>query len=307
MITIQTDTGELQGHDFISRLFCGTVNWFGHLMSDIAGSSGGRGNANGGRGSGIVIPFYELFGLCDFGSFQVGENRNTLAVLATKAFQDGYDARWGLTMAIPVVLCDLSIRFIWSVRRFFGDKKQLSECIPSDKQPDLRMMVLVGNGTLCIVDGVDAAVRSGGNMLVFFMHLNLIAWYKLVKRVLAELIIRYDLSYADLAVYIEKINQELNQQLQVLRAIDYVMHSISPPTNFCIASRVLSSSSSFVSSIGRSARTLIFSSFIVCLQIKTGQSTRTVLQKVKGSVRRHSPVDNYFFLTIQRFLKNAMP
>ena len=87
MITIQTDTGELQGHDFISRLFCGTVNWFGHLMSDIAGSSGGRGNANGGRGSGIVIPFYELFGLCDFGSFQVGENRNTLAVLATKAFK----------------------------------------------------------------------------------------------------------------------------------------------------------------------------------------------------------------------------
>lgn len=68
---------------------------------------------------------------------------------------------------------------------------------------------------------VYAAVRSGGNMLVFFMHLNLIAWYKLVKRVLAELIIRYDLSYADLAVYIEKINQELNQQLQVLRAIDY--------------------------------------------------------------------------------------
>ena len=86
-----------------------------------------------------------------------------------------------------------------------------------------------------------------------------------------------------------------------------VMHSISPPTNFCIASRVLSSSISFGSSIGRSARTLIFSSFIVCLQIKTGQSTRTVLQKVKGSVRRHSPVDNYFFLTIQRFLKNAMP
>ena len=42
-----------------------------------------------------------------------------------------------------------------------------------------------------------------------------------------------------------------------------VMHSISPPTNFCMASRVLSSSISFGSSIGRSARTLIFSSFIV--------------------------------------------
>ena len=56
-----------------------------------------------------------------------------------------------------------------------------------------------------------------------------------------------------------------------------IKDSISPPTNFCMASRVLSSSISFGSSIGRSARTLIFSSFIVCLQIKTGQSKWIVL------------------------------
>ena len=74
--------------------------------------------------------------MCNFGSFQVGEDRNTLAILATKAFQKGYDARWGLTMAIPVVLCDLSIRFLWSARRYFGDKKPLQECIPSEKYPD---------------------------------------------------------------------------------------------------------------------------------------------------------------------------
>lgn len=223
-ITIQTDTYELQGNDFISKLFCGTVNWLGHLMSDVAGSSGGRGKNNGGRGSGIVIPFYELFGLCNFGSFQVGKDRNTLAILATKAFQKGYDARWGLTMAIPVVLCDLSIRFIWAVRRYFGDKKPLQECIPSEKYPDLRMMLLIGNGSLCFVDAIDAAVRSGGNALTFFLHLNLIAWYKLVKRVLAELLIRYDLSYADLAIYMQKINQELERQLQRLRQIDYAAY-----------------------------------------------------------------------------------
>lgn len=193
-------------------------------MSDVAGSSGGRGKNNGGRGSGIVIPFYELFGLCNFGSFQVGKDRNTLAILATKAFQKGYDARWGLTMAIPVVLCDLSIRFIWSVRRYFGDKKPLQECIPSEKYPDLRMMLLIGNGSLCFVDAIDAAVRSGGNALTFFLHLNLIAWYKLVKRVLAELLIRYDLSYADLAIYMQKINQELERQLQRLRQIDYAAY-----------------------------------------------------------------------------------
>lgn len=62
-----------------------------------------------------------------------------------------------------------------------------------------------------------------------------------------------------------------------LRDKDLAEDSISPPTNFCMASRVLSSSISFGSSIGRSARTLIFSSFIVCLQIKTGQSKWIVL------------------------------
>ena len=82
-------------------------------------------------------------------------------------------------------------------------------------------MLLIGNGSLCLVDVVDAGIRSGGNALVFFMHLNLIAWYKFVKRSIAELIIRFDLSYGDLAIYIEKINQELDQKLQMLRQIDY--------------------------------------------------------------------------------------
>ena len=53
LITIETNTYELQGHNFISKLFCGVTNWFGHIMSDIAGSSGAAG-----RGSGVVIPFY---------------------------------------------------------------------------------------------------------------------------------------------------------------------------------------------------------------------------------------------------------
>lgn len=67
LITIKSDPIEMQGGDLISKLFCGVANWFGHIMSDVAGSSGASG-----RGSGLAIPFYELFGLCDFGTFQVG-------------------------------------------------------------------------------------------------------------------------------------------------------------------------------------------------------------------------------------------
>lgn len=158
LITIKTDTFELQGNDYVSKLFCGVANWLGHIMSDVAGSSGAVG-----RGSGVVIPFYELFQLCDFGSFQVGENRNTLATIATKVFQEGYDARFGLTMAIPVLVCDLSIKLVWAIKHYFYHKRPLSECIPSKRHDDLRMMLIIGDGTLCLMDGADAAIKSGGN------------------------------------------------------------------------------------------------------------------------------------------------
>lgn len=117
IITIATDTYELQGGNFIAKLFCGVANWFGHIMSDIAGSSGARGNA--GRGAGVVMPFYELFQFCKFGSFKVGNDRQDLATIATRAFQEGYDFRFGMAAAIPVVLTDLSIRLIWALRRHF--------------------------------------------------------------------------------------------------------------------------------------------------------------------------------------------
>lgn len=217
LITIKTETFELQGHDFVSKLFCGVTNWFGHIMSDIAGSSGASG-----RGSGVVIPFYELFQMCDFGSFQVGQDRNTLATVATKVFQEGYDARFGLTMAIPVVLCDLSIKLIWAIKRYFYHKKPLLECIPNKRHSDLRIMLIIGEGTLCLFDGADAAIRSGGNWVNFFLRLNIIAWYRLVSLVLKEVCIRLGISVPlqkQLDAYI-RINEALTSYLRQLEKID---------------------------------------------------------------------------------------
>lgn len=217
LITIKTDTYELQGNNFISKLFCGITNWFGHIMSDVAGSSGASG-----RGSGVVIPFYELFQLCDFGSFQVGENRNTLATVATKVFQEGYDARFGLTMAIPVVLCDLSIKLIWAIKHYFYHKKPFEECIPTKKHDDLRIMLIIGDGMLCLMDGADAAIRSGGNWVKFFLRLNIIAWYRLVSLVFREVCIRLGISFSiqkQLDAYI-RINEALNLYLSQLEQID---------------------------------------------------------------------------------------
>ena len=187
-------------------------------MSDVAGSSGASG-----RGSGVVIPFYELFQLCDFGSFQVGQDRNTLATVATKVFQDGYDARFGLTMAIPVVLCDLSIKLIWAIKRYFYHMRPLHECIPTKRHDDLRIMLIIGDGTLCLMDGADAAIRSGGNWVNFFLRLNIVAWYRLVFLVFREICIRLDISLPlqkQLDAYI-RINEAMALYLTQLEKIDF--------------------------------------------------------------------------------------
>ena len=98
-------------------------------------------------------------------------------MVATKVFQNGYDARFGLTMAIPVVLCDLLIKLIWALKHYFYHKREINECIPNKRHDDLRVMLIMGNGTLCLLDGADAAFKSGGNCVEFMLRLNLIAWF----------------------------------------------------------------------------------------------------------------------------------
>lgn len=220
LITIKTDTYELQGNNFVAKLFCGVANWFGHIMSDVAGSSGSRGNA--GRGTGVVIPFYELFQFCKFGKFDVGKDKQDLATIATRAFQEGYDLRFGLAMSIPVIITDLSIRLIWSIRRYFQYEQPLRECIPTRKHESLRVMLLFGNGTLCVIDGLDAGVRSGGNVLAFFTRLNLVAWFRFGSLVMREVCIRVGIN-ADMESYLEawkQINEGISTYLAELKEID---------------------------------------------------------------------------------------
>ena len=160
--------------------------------------------------------------MCDFGSFPVGKDRNTLATVATKVFQAGYDARFGLTMAIPVVLCDLSIKLIWAIKHYFYHKKPLAECIPTKRHDDLRTMLIIGDGTLCLIDGADAAIRSGGNWVNFFLRLNIVAWYRLVSLVFREVCIRLGISFPlqkQLDAYI-RINEALTLYLSQLEQID---------------------------------------------------------------------------------------
>ena len=141
----------------------------------------------------------------------------------TKVFEEGYDARFGLTMSIPVILCDLSIKLLWAIKHYFYNKRPLSECIPNKWHDDLRIMLIFGDGTLCLMDGADAAIRSGGNWVNFFLRLNIIAWFRLVSLVLREICIRTGISFP-VQKQLEtnaKVNDALKLYLSELEQIDF--------------------------------------------------------------------------------------
>ena len=221
----------LQGSTLISRLFCGFVNWIGHLLSDMVGASSTRQPEKTGRGAGIPMPFYEMLTFANFGHF----DGNTVADIAIKAFENGYDARFAGAMAVPVVLNDLFIRFLWSVKKHFYAQCPWKQCIPMNKHDDLRVMLLVGNGCLCVVDGIDAFAKSSSDPVAFVLRLNLIAWGKLTLMAIKEVTIRLsrlwdDLNIpekvrfvfvqADLVLPFAEVQEAVNAYLQELEKID---------------------------------------------------------------------------------------
>lgn len=199
----------IQGTDMLSMLFCGFVNWIGHILSDLVGASSTRRAGKIGRGTGIPMPFYELFLACNFGDL----DGKTLAETMISVFEEGYDARFGATVAIPVILNELMIKVIWMVRQKFLREKTWKESIPSDKHGDLRIMLIVGDATLCMVDGVEAAAHgiTEGNIVSFVCHLNLVGWIRLIVLVLKELQTRYG------TVVEEVINKFINSILEDLQ------------------------------------------------------------------------------------------
>lgn len=218
LITVRTDMFELQGGNVLAKLFCGFVNWVGHLMSDVAGSSITR--RHEGDGTGVAVPFFELLQFFDVGEFETGDGKADLANLSIKVFQDGYDARFALAMGVPVVFTDLAMRLTWALRRRFQYKLDLKECVPSKRHDSLRTMLLLSNASLCVIDGIDAYAKSGGgvNAVILCERLNFIAWLRLAMLVARELRIRASLERDIEAM--KQINAALDSYLIELRSIN---------------------------------------------------------------------------------------
>ena len=179
---------ELQGHNVPSKLFCGFVNWIGHLISDVSGSSSSKG-----RGLGIPSPIWmwanDVIAIKRKLNITASDYDRVVNELALEIFKKGYDARFQTTQTIPVLLNELIVRLFYSIRRMLryfsnpsGDDRCLRQlwkmCEPFSNAT-VKRMLMIAHGSFCVIDLSDVMVRgvvSGGKkfgIAEFFMRLNI--------------------------------------------------------------------------------------------------------------------------------------
>ncbi|MDE5760046.1 MAG: hypothetical protein K2I11_03605 [Bacteroides sp.] len=182
---------KLKGSNFVSKLFCGIINWFGHLTSDMSGSY--KSAAKGNRGMGIPSPLWTWVNDIIVIKRKLGipesEFDKSMNQMAIDVFKEGFDIRFQTAQTIPVLINELIVRVFYAVRRMchyysntpkeYRSIKQMWQLCKPFGNPTISRMLTVAHGTFCLVDVADATIRSfvagGGNFnpIEFFLRLNL--------------------------------------------------------------------------------------------------------------------------------------
>ncbi len=194
------DYGMLQGHNVVTRFFCGIINWFmsaakaisnaeGHWMSDLAGS-----NQSAGKGMGLPGPFMsllkELSALPLFRSSNFGENlrkayqngigtgKQQLNLKVFNALFEGASSKFDYRtenavklelkrQSAPVIINEVIVRAAYFIRRFIMEARahnSLNEINWKNTLPlnnrTIVRMITIASGTFTACDLADAAVRS---------------------------------------------------------------------------------------------------------------------------------------------------
>lgn len=187
LYVINTSGGEIhvQGKGVKEKLVAAFANWLGHCMSDVAGS---KGSARNGRcGMGLAMPGTEVL---MFSGLKVGKEEELLGNVMTEAFRRGYDFRVGVAQGLVLGFQKAATAVCWAFKRHYLDGRPWTECVPLEREGSLRMMQLVGNGALCMVDAGNAALKSGGEPVEFVLNFNFSAALQLAYLVLHEFDVR---------------------------------------------------------------------------------------------------------------------
>jgi len=162
-------TFELRGNSVPAKFFCGFANWLGHLISDMSGSSQSKG-----RGMGIPSPLWawtnDVVAIGQALGIPTNGFTKSANQLAQKIFEQGFDARFQAAQAIPVVVNEMVVRLLYTLRRmvkYFADtqgktrtfQEMWASCEPFGS-PTVKRMLTVAHGTFCLLDLSDATVRA---------------------------------------------------------------------------------------------------------------------------------------------------
>lgn len=179
---------ELRGSNIPAKILAGFVNWIGHLVSDMMGSSG-----SGGRGMGIPSPLWamtnDIIMIKNKLPMRFGDDLvKNLNELAVQIYNQGYDLRHQVAQAVPVVINEMLARLVYSIRRMvnyfksnpkdtWSVKAMWESCKPVSN-PSVSRMLLVAHGVFCMINTGNAALRAGVtggfNVVEFALRFNIV-------------------------------------------------------------------------------------------------------------------------------------
>ncbi|WP_051932739.1 MULTISPECIES: hypothetical protein [Lactobacillales] len=161
------------GSNPIEQIIKATENWFGHTMSDIAGSSTSKG-----RGSGLPVPGWSALQKLQFGHIKVSERKQdmTIAQVSEWMFKQGYDVRAFTAQLIPILIYETLIRSYWFYKQHFFYGKEIKESLPIANNRELARLLLISAASFSAVDVAHATIKSGPGspqfIGVFLMTVN---------------------------------------------------------------------------------------------------------------------------------------
>lgn len=196
-ICVEVEDRELIGKDFTRKISLGFITWFFHMVSDMAGSSGGIAYGKYGTGlPGPLVSFMKMVSALPI--FQSEEGSNALSRFVGRLFNGTLlgdrDAAGHLTgenvikfdlrteigalkelgkQAIPVLINECLVRGFYFLRRLYHELKANRDAdghkiiskinweatLPFKNRTIVRMLT-VAHGTFVAVDVIDAAVRT---------------------------------------------------------------------------------------------------------------------------------------------------
>ena len=175
----------LYGNDYMAKLFCGFINWLSFMIQNLVVQKQKLVSDNS-RLSGIIKLISDVLNMFDI-KIELPEGKK-LANYLIEIFEKGYTASFAIASSMPIIMEELLIRSFWLIRQRFSRGLEWEECMPSEKNPYVRRVLLVGNGSFVLVDGADAAVRGvrDNNWGTFIGRLNFIGLARFTVLALKE-------------------------------------------------------------------------------------------------------------------------